>query len=126
MMDLATLLDAARQATALAHAPRTGRRGGAALLAEDGRIFAAGNLEIANYASSVCAAKAALICACAAGARRFTALAVAGAGADMPYPCGDCLQALIEFAPTLLILSAADPDRPVPIADLLPDAFGLE
>ncbi len=125
MTDFASLLDAARRATALAHAPRTGRRGGAALLAEDGRIFAAGNLEIANYASSVCAAKAALVCAFAAGARRFTALAVAGAGADMPYPCGDCLQALIEFAPALLILSEADPARPVPIADLLPDAFGL-
>lgn len=125
MTELTTLLEAARQATALAHAPRTGRQGGAALLAEDGRIFAAGNLEIANYASSVCAAKAALISAWAAGARRFTALAVAGAGADMPYPCGDCLQALIEFAPALLILSEADPDRPVPIADLLPDAFGL-
>ncbi|MFQ3661222.1 MAG: cytidine deaminase [Chloroflexaceae bacterium] len=125
MTDLATLLAAARQATALAHAPRTGRPCGAALMADDGRIFAAGNLEIANYGSSVCAAKAALVNAWAAGARRFTALAVAGAGADMPYPCGDCLQALIEFAPHLLIISEAEPRRPVPIADLLPDAFGL-
>lgn len=125
MLEVAILLDAARRAAALAYAPYTGRRGGAALLAEDGRIFAAGNLEAANYGSSICATKAALVHAWTSGARRFTALAVAGEGADMPYPCGDCLQILIEFSSDLLIISETDPHRSVPIGDLLPGAFRL-
>lgn len=119
-----SLISAARQAAGLAYAPCTGRQGGAALLAEDGRIFAAGNLEIVNFASSVCAVKAALVKACSEGARRFVALAVAGAGPDMPYPCGDCLQALAEFAPELLIITETSPTQAVPLVALLPDAFG--
>ncbi len=119
-----SLITAARQAAALAYAPCTGRQGGAALLAEDGRIFAAGNLEIVNFASSVCAVKAALVKACSEGARRFVALAVAGDGPDTPYPCGDCLQALAEFAPGLLIVAETSPAQAVPLATLLPDAFG--
>ena len=100
---------------------------GAAVLAGDGRIFAGCNVENSSYGLTICAERAAVFAAVAAGQRRFELLAVATAGGATP--CGACRQVLTEFAPELPIL-LVDVDKPgsiveVSLRDLLPGAFRL-
>jgi len=100
---------------------------GAAVLTADGRIFAGCNVENSSYGLTICAERAAVFAAVAAGQQRFEQLAIATAGGSMP--CGACRQVLAEFAPDLPIL-LIDINRPgtiveVNLRDLLPQAFRL-
>jgi cytidine deaminase len=121
------LLTHARAARQQAYAPYSGFPVGAALLAADGRIFTGVNVENAAYPLTTCAERTALVRAVAEGARRFTAIAVAGAQDGIPCPpCGSCRQTLHELAPDLLVLTDAG-DGTVArtsLRDLLPNAFG--
>jgi cytidine deaminase len=98
---------------------------GAALLTADGRTFVGCNVENASYGLTICAERAAVFAAIAAGAKTFTLLAIASSGAAMP--CGACRQVLAEFAPELsiLLVDADQPNRIVEsnLRDLLPGAF---
>lgn len=126
-VDEAALLEAARQAQHGAYAPYSRFRVGAALLAGDGRTYRAANVENAAYPASMCAERAAVAQAVAAGARTFLALAVVGDGAGPCPPCGLCRQALYEFAPDLLVVAAGtsgEPARFLLARDLLPHGFG--
>jgi cytidine deaminase len=100
---------------------------GAAILAADGRIYAGCNVENSSYGLTICAERAAVFNAIAAGQREFQLLAIATAGGGTP--CGACRQVLAEFAPDLPIL-LIDVDRPsavveVNLRELLPKAFSL-
>ncbi len=124
------LLLAAREARKSAYAPYSGFFVGAALLAEDGRIFTGCNLENASYSSTVCAERVALGAAVAAGARRFLGLAVIGGhgeGEEVCPPCGVCRQALAELAdggmPILFIGEAGLTE--CTLSALLPYSFRL-
>jgi cytidine deaminase len=98
---------------------------GAAILATDGRIYTGCNVENASYGLTICAERAAVFNAVAAGQRQFELLAIATAGGASP--CGACRQVLAEFAPELPIL-LVDVNRPkavveVSLKDLLPQGF---
>ena len=124
------LRDAARAAAARAYCPYSNFHVGAAVLA-DGVIYAGCNVENASYGLTICAERAAIFTAIAAGARRIEALALAcvdaadDAPAALRMPCGACRQVLAEFA---------SPATPVwvegvgglTLADLLPHAFRLK
>ncbi|HEX7243359.1 MAG TPA: cytidine deaminase [Longimicrobiaceae bacterium] len=120
------LLRRAREVRAHAYAPYSGFTVGAALLAEDGRVFTGVNVENASYGLTNCAERVAVGKAVSEGARRFRAVAVVGPEDDQPCaPCGACRQVLHEFGPALLVLT---PDgrggvRAATAADLLPGAF---
>lgn len=100
-MNFEPLLSVAWQVRENAHAPYSRFSVGAALLAEDGRIFAGCNVENISFGLTVCAERAAVFAAVAAGARRFRALAVVSDSREPVSPCGACRQVLAEFCEEL-------------------------
>ena len=123
------LLDAARAARANAHAPYSRFPVGAALLAEDGRVFTGCNIENASYPLTICAERVALFKAVSEGVRSFRAIAVIGPQDDIPCsPCGACRQVLHEFGPTMRVItpSQTGKTRMWTVEELLPHAFRAE
>jgi cytidine deaminase len=123
------LLEHARQAATLAHAPYSRFRVGAAVVA-GGRVFLGCNVENASYGLCMCAERVAAFKAVSEGHPRVTEVAVSCVDADAALgpagrmPCGACRQVLSELAA---------PETPVHIdgvgtltlAELLPQAFRL-
>ncbi len=131
--DCGELARRALQARENAYAPYSHFAVGAALLGEGGRVYAGCNLENASYGATICAERAALAAAVAAGERSFAALAVAGGPQGQPpagdcFPCGICRQALSEFCapqmPVLVVRGEGD-WRWYTLEELLPYAFRL-
>ena len=122
-----TLVDAARAAQQRAYAPYSRFRVGCALEAEDGRVFVGCNVENASYGLTICAERAAVCAAVAAGAQRFRRAVVVSDAEPPAAPCGACRQVLSEFGPDLRV-DAVGPAGAVTwtIAELLPAAFGKE
>jgi cytidine deaminase len=121
------LLAAAREARAHAYAPYSGFPVGAALLAEDGRVFTGCNVENASFGLTNCAERVAVGKSVSEGARAYRAIAVVGPDDDAPCaPCGACRQVLYEFggAWTLVTPDGAGGARTATVASLLPGAFG--
>jgi cytidine deaminase len=80
-----------------AHAPFSGFRVGAALLAKDGRIFTGCNVENATYGLTICAERNAIFKAISEGAREFSRIAVVAETDELTPPCGACRQIIWEF-----------------------------
>ena len=122
---LGALRDQALRAMEAAYAPYSGFRVGAALLGVDGSIASGCNVENASYPAGVCAERVALGSAVAGGVRQFLAIAIATEAQEPTPPCGICRQALVEFAPDLVVLSVTRGGREArwSLADLLPHAF---
>lgn len=139
---LLATIDAAWGAQRSAHAPYSGYQVGAALLTGNGQIFSGCNVENRSYGLTICAERAAVCAAMAAGAADFRWLTLVLPGAQPP--CGACLQVLSEFCQRLPIalvdvkrmessdwrreLSDAGPEscRIVQLHELLPLRFELE
>ncbi len=120
------LVARAQAARALAYAPYSGYRVGAAVRGASGRIYAACNVENASYGLTVCAERAAVFKAISEGERRLVAVAVATENGGSP--CGACRQVLREFGPMMrvLVVDGAGRMRTYALTDLLPDSFGPE
>lgn len=124
--DLGDLDRAAIGALERAYAPYSGFRVGAAVLADDGRIHAAGNVENASYPVGLCAERAAIAVAIAAGARRIRAVSIATERSRPVAPCGMCRQALAEHAGDIPVrlVTRSGRKRVLKLGALLPAAFG--
>lgn len=124
-MDARQLALMAHTASEKAYAPYTGHRAGAALLAKDGTVYTAANIEIAGSSTSCCAARAAFAAALAAGCRGFAALAATSdLPGEAPVLCGVCRQAVAEYCagdmPVYLVNGAGAVARQTTAAALLP------
>ncbi len=92
-----TLVDTAIAARKNAHAPYSHFQVGAALEAEDGRVFTGCNVENATYGLSVCAERVAVFKAISEGVSKFRRIAVSADTDVLTPPCGSCRQILWEF-----------------------------
>jgi len=120
------LIGLARAVKENAHAPYSGFRVGAALLARDGRVFTGVNVENASIGLSVCAERNAIARAVADGVTEFARLAIVTDATDEPtMPCGVCRQVIWEFARELPIIVESKPGQRVQttIAELFPRPF---
>ena len=119
------LCRAARAVQANAYAPASNFRVGAAVLADDGRVFSGCNVENASYGLTICAERAAVCAAVAAGVRAITAVAVVTDMLDPARPCGACRQVLAEFGPRMpvILVGTSGAHMTVKLDQLLPDPF---
>ena len=121
------LIGRAREAMRNAWAPYSEFRVGAAIEAEDGRVFVGCNVESASYGLTICAERMALGAAVAAGARSLRRVAVTTEVDPPAAPCGACRQLLAEFGLNLEVIAAGPSgERRWTLAALLPDAFTKE
>jgi len=120
-MDDEALLEEARRAAEAAYAPYSGFSVGAAALARDGRLFLGANVENASYGLTLCAERAALAQAVAAGVRPGAIEAVAATAS----PCGGCRQWLVEFGVDRVVFPLGGGLVVRPASELLPDTFFL-
>lgn|SRR5574342_926169 len=120
--EFSDLLSIAKQIECNSYSPLSNRSNGVALLCENGEIYTGCSMEISNIASSVCAAKIALVKAVSDGVRKFSAVAITGGNVDINYLCGDCRQAYAEFGTDLLVISELYPEDHKVLSELLPQA----
>jgi cytidine deaminase len=108
-----------------AHAPFSGFRVGAALLAKDGRIFTGCNVENATYGLTICAERTAVFKAMSEGAREFSKIAVVAETDELTPPCGACRQILWEFCGDIEVVlsNLGGKIDSVRMASLLPRPF---
>ena len=105
-MEYKSLLETAWKQTRFSYSPYSGFRVGAALLADNGKIYTGCNIENISYPAGNCAERTAFFHAVSEGQFSFRAIAVAGGkGAanqevetgEYCYPCGICRQVMAEF-----------------------------
>ncbi len=123
------LFNAAEKVRKNAHVPYSNFKVGAAILAEDGNIYAGCNVENAAYPQGVCAEGGAISIMVAAGQKQIKRIYITASGADPVTPCGGCRQKIREFAATDVIIICHGVDgKPFEktLDELLPYSFGPE
>jgi cytidine deaminase len=123
------LFAAAEAVRARAHVPYSHFAVGAAILADDGNIYAGCNVENAAYPIGNCAEASAIAAMVAAGGTRIRRIYVTGPGSAPVTPCGGCRQRIREFAdPNVVVVSHGVEGAPLEmtLGELLPHSFGPE
>lgn len=122
---LAALVEAAQQVRHHAYAPASRFHVGAAVRTQSGRVFVGCNVENASYGLTICAERAAVCAAVAAGEREIVAVAIATDLAEPARPCGACRQVLAEFGlgMQVALVGRGGVRVDTTLANLLPDPF---
>jgi cytidine deaminase len=125
--DFDALFAAAAAVQPRAYAPYSRFRVGAALLGDDGVVYAGCNVENAAYPVGACAEAGAISSMIAGGAKAIRAILVFGEGEELVTPCGGCRQRIREFAAPETPVAIAGPGgirARFTLAGLLPASFG--
>jgi cytidine deaminase len=120
------LFNAARAAMALSHSPYSKFPVGAAVRADDGRIYAGTNIENVAFPQGWCAEATAIGQMVMGGGKRILEAAVIAEKLPLCPPCGGCRQKLAEFADSsarIWLCDETGPQKSVTLGQLLPSAF---
>ena len=102
-MNNSELISKALEARKFSYSPYSGFSVGAALLCDDGSVFAGCNIENSSFSSTICAERTAIFKAVSEGKKNFLKIAVVGADSENETPvnycppCGVCRQVMREF-----------------------------
>ena len=126
MLELDELVARASDVREQAHAPYSGFRVGAVIEASDGRTAAGCNVENASFGLGVCAERAAVSAALAAGLTDWRRLVVLVEAPKPVAPCGACRQVLAEFCKELevVLVTTGGLREVTTLSELLPRRFG--
>ena len=92
------LFEAARDAMQFAHAPYSKFPVGAAIRADDGKIYTGANIENLSFPQGWCAEPTAIGCMIMGGGKKIAEMAVIAEKLALCPPCGGCRQKISEFA----------------------------
>ena len=101
---------------------------GAALEADDGRVFTGCNIESAAYELTMCAERVTIWKALSDGARKFKRIVVVADTERLTPPCGACRQLIWEFCgdiPVVLANLRGDTET-LQMKELLPRPFDAQ
>jgi cytidine deaminase len=123
------LFEAARDAMAFAHAPYSKFPVGAAIRAEDGKVYVGANIENLSFPQGWCAEPTAISAMVMGGARRIKEIAVIAEKLALCPPCGGCRQKIAEFASAetkIYLCDEAGVQKVMTMDELLPFSFKTE
>ena len=123
------LFEAARAAMAFAHAPYSKFPVGAAIRAEDGKIYAGANIENLSFPQGWCAEPTAISHMIMAGNRKIVEMAVIAEKLPLCPPCGGCRQKIAEFATARTPIYLCDETgvkKTMTMDELLPHGFATD
>lgn len=121
-METSGLIELAWSTRDRAYAPYSNFHVGAAIGASNGEVFVGCNVENLSFGLTICAERAALFSAVAAGIRSFTKIVVVADTNEPISPCGACCQVLAEFNIREIILCNRHTQMEFTIEQLLPRA----
>jgi cytidine deaminase len=124
---LKKMVSLARNSAQASYCPYSNFPVGAAVITQDGQIFAGCNVENASFGLAICAERNAIFHMVAQGKRAIAAVVIYTPTSEPSVPCGACLQVMSEFGRDSLIISVCDGPEVLEknLSDLLPMAFGL-
>ncbi len=120
------LFEAARQAMGKAYAPYSKFPVGAAILADDGKVYQGANIENLSFPQGWCAEPTAIGNMIMGGGRKIVEMAVIAEKLACCPPCGGCRQKIAEFAgPQTRIYLCDDQgvQKTMSMQELLPFSF---
>ena len=123
------LFAAAKGAMAFAYAPYSKFPVGAAIRAEDGKIYTGANIENLSFPQGWCAEPTAISAMIMGGAKRIVEMAVIAEKLASCPPCGGCRQKISEFASAetrIYLCDDAGVTQTMTMNELLPASFKTE
>ncbi|MEC9462872.1 MAG: cytidine deaminase [Pseudomonadota bacterium] len=120
------LFEAARDAMQFAHAPYSKFPVGAAIRADDGKIYTGANIENLSFPQGWCAEPTAIGCMIMGGGKKIVEMAVIAEKLALCPPCGGCRQKISEFASASTKIYLCDEigvQKTMTIDELLPLSF---
>ncbi|MFN3718258.1 MAG: cytidine deaminase [Rhizobium rhizophilum] len=120
------LFEAARDAMKFAHAPYSKFPVGAAIRADDGRIYTGANIENLSFPQGWCAEPTAISCMIMGGGKKIIEMAVIAEKLALCPPCGGCRQKISEFASATTKIFLCDEvgvQKTMTMDELLPLSF---
>ncbi|MBQ8677458.1 MAG: cytidine deaminase [Alphaproteobacteria bacterium] len=126
---MSNLFLSAQQASQKAYAPYSKFQVGAAIYADNAKIYTGCNVENISFPCGTCAEAGAIAAMIADGGKKILQILIVADSQQLITPCGACLQRIAEFATPETIIHLADFTnirKSLKISELLPYGFAAE
>src|SRR5690606_1844585 len=123
------LFEAAKKAMQFSHSPYSKFPVGAAIRADDGKVYLGANIENLSFPQGWCAEPSAISAMIMGGAKKITEMAVIAEKLALCPPCGGCRQKIAEFATPdtrIYLCDEVGVQKVMTMEELLPFSFQTE